>query len=173
MAEQEITEQNVEAFEPFEEHFTWLGGAAAGVVATVVMGLGMWLVEPALLVEYIPGLYGFGGSLAVGWLVHLFHGALFGLAFAVVMADPSLVGVTARVWKSVVAGVVFGIVLAVVGMGVIMPMWSSAMGIAGVATVPFVTGTLLAWHVLFGAVLGGLFAVVDRRRGTPVGVREE
>jgi len=148
--------------EPFDEHLALLGGAGAGFVSAIAMGLAFTVLEPALLVEFIPGLYGFAGSLVVGWVAHLAHGVLFGLVFAIVMDDPSLVGVSGRVWTSVVAGVVFGIVLAVVGMGVVMPMWSRAVGLSLSLEVPFVTGPLLVGHVVFGAVLGAIFPFVDR-----------
>jgi len=148
--------------EPFDGHLALLGGAGAGFVAAVAMGLTFVLFEPALLRDYVPGLYGFAGSLVVGWLAHLGHGILFGLVFAVVMDDPSLVSVSGRIWTAVLAGVVFGIVLAVVGTGIVLPMWSRAAGFSPAPAIPFVTAALLVGHVVFGAVLGALFHVVDR-----------
>jgi len=147
--------------EPFEAHVGWRAGVGAGLAAATVMGLGMTLVEPALLAESIAGLYGAAGSLAAGWLVHLGHGAAFGLAFAVVLADPSLVRVGHWLPGSVVAGLVYGLVLALVGMGVIMPMWLEGVGLAGAPSLPFVTPALVGWHLVFGAVLGGLFPVLE------------
>jgi len=148
--------------EPFDEHLALVGGAGAGFVAAVAMGLTFVLFDPALLREYVPGLYGLAGSMVVGWVAHLVHGLLFGLVFAVVMDDPSLVSVSGRIWTSVVAGVVFGIVLAVVGMGIVMPMWSRAAGLSAAPEIPFVTAPLLAGHIVFGAVLGAVFPFVDR-----------
>jgi len=94
-------------YDPFEAHVGWRAGVAAGLAAAVVMGVGMTLLEPSLLRESIAGLYGASGSLAAGWLVHLGHGALFGLVFAVVLADPGLVRVGHRFPGSVVAGLVY------------------------------------------------------------------
>lgn len=153
----------VEGVEPFEEYFSWRLGAGAGVVAAAVMGLGMMVIEPGMLPDSVAGLYGVEGSLAAGWAAHLFHGAVFGFVFAVVMADPSMVGVSAWLWKSTVAGVVFGIVLAVAAMGVVLPMWSQAAGVSSAPDVPFITGTTVAAHLVYGAVLGGLFFAADRR----------
>lgn len=147
--------------EPFDEHFAPRGGALAGVVAAVAMGLAMTIVEPAVLRESIAGLYGLSGDMAAGWIAHLFHGAIFGVAFAAVMADPSLVGVRDWLWKSTVAGILFGVILAVVGMGIIMPMWLSAGGLSAAPDPPFVTASLLGWHLVFGAVLGATFPFVD------------
>ncbi len=154
--------RRVQSLEPFDEHLALVGGAGAGFVGAIAMGLAFTVLDPALLSAFIPGLYGFEGSLAVGWLAHLLHGILFGLGFAVVMDDPSLVQVSDHVWKSVVAGIVYGLVLAVVGMGVVMPMWSRAVGLSQTLEVPFLTVPLLVGHVVFGVVLGAVFPFVDR-----------
>ncbi|MFB6311666.1 MAG: hypothetical protein ABEH64_10875, partial [Salinirussus sp.] len=63
--------------EPFEEHVGWRGGVGAGVIAALVMGLGITLVDPGLLGQQIAGLYGIPGSLIGGWIAHIAHGALF------------------------------------------------------------------------------------------------
>lgn len=154
--------REVQALDPFDEHLAWRGGAGAGFVAAVAMGLAFAALDPALLQEFVPGLYGFEGSLVVGWIAHLVHGILFGLGFAIVMDDPSLVQVSDHVWTSTVAGVVFGLVLAVVGMGVLMPMWSRAIGLSLSLAVPYVTLPLLVGHLVFGTVLGAVFPFVDR-----------
>jgi hypothetical protein len=154
--------RDVEALEPFDEHLALLGGAGAGFVGAIAMGIVFVVLDPELLSQFIPGLFGLEGSLLAGWIGHLMIGVLFGLAFAIVMDDPSLVQVSDVVWKSVVAGVVFGLVLAVVGMGVIMPMWSRAVGLSLSLEIPYVTVPLLAGHVVFGAVLGAVFPFVDR-----------
>lgn len=148
--------------DPFEEHIGWRGGLGAGLVAAVAMGAGITLVDPGLLSDRIAGLYGVRGSLAAGWLAHLTHGAIFGLVFAVVVADPSLANLGHRYPGSIVAGLVYGVLLAVIGMGMIMPMWLQAIGLAGAPSIPFVDASLLAWHLVFGAVLGVAFPLLDR-----------
>lgn len=152
-------EQN--GLEPFEEHFEWKGGASAGFVAAVAMGVAMTVLAPGLLRESIAGLYGSPGSLAVGWGAHLFHGVLFGLAFAALQADPSLVRVSDSLTLSAVVGVVYGLFLGIVGMGIVMPMWLSAGGLTAAPDLPFVTTSMLTWHVLFGGVLGLLFPYLE------------
>lgn len=148
--------------EPFEDYVGWRAGILSGIAAAVVMGVGMTVVEPTLVSESIAGLYGAAGSLGAGWLVHVLHGALFGLVFAVVVADPSLVHIGHRFPASVVAGLVYGLVLGVVGMGLIMPMWLEGIGLAGAPEIPFLSASLLAWHLVFGLVLGALFPALDR-----------
>lgn len=154
--------RQVESLEPFDEHLALIGGMGAGVVGAIAMGVTFMALDGSLLRESIPGLYGLEGSLVAGWALHLVHGALFGLVFAVVMDDPSLVRVSDYVWKSTIAGVVFGLVLAIVGMGVIMPMWSQAAGLSLAMDIPFVTAPLLVGHLVFGAVIGAVFPFVDR-----------
>jgi hypothetical protein len=146
--------------DPFESHLGWRAGIAAGLVAAVTMGVGITVVEPALLRTEIAGLYGAAGSLAAGWVVHLGHGALFGLGFAVLVADPSLAAVSHRYPDAVLAGAAYGVVLALVGMGILMPMWLDAVGLAGPA-IPYLGASLVAWHIVFGVVLGVAFPRLD------------
>ena len=49
------------------------------------------------------------------------YGTLFGVLFAAVLLDPGLYGVSERVGKTVAVGVVYGLVLAVGGAGIVMP----------------------------------------------------
>lgn len=147
----------------FTATWAWKSGALAGLVATLVMGAAIAVVDLNTLRLAIAGLYGFEGNLLAGWVAHLVHGTLFGLIFAVVLSDPGLHRVSEWAWKTVLAGVVYGLVLAIVGAGFVMPIW---LGIAGVGidlSVPNVTTPILVWHVIYGLVLGGLFAVVRGR----------
>lgn len=93
-------------------------------------------------------------------MAHLFHGTLFGMIFAAVLADPGLYRVNERIWKSVVAGAVYGLVLAVAGAGIIMPIWLGVVGFPTPPSIPNVTTPLLIWHAIYGVVLGGLFPFV-------------
>lgn len=150
-----------EAFAAFETTWHWRAGALAGLVATVIMGIAISLTDLATLQEAIAGLYGQSGSLAVGWAAHLVHGVLFGVLFAAILTDPSLYRVSDRVHVSTVAGVVYGLVLAVVGAGIIMPMWLSVVALSEVVPIPNVTMPLLAWHLVYGAVLGLLYPALE------------
>jgi hypothetical protein len=147
--------------EPFEREWAWRGGAVAGFVATVAMGLAISVMQLSALRVAIAGLYGFEGSLVAGWIAHLLHGSLFGAVFAAILADPGLYRVSEWVWKTVVAGVVYGLVLAVVGAGIVMPIWLGVVGVPMASSIPNVTVPLLVWHVVYGLVLGGLFPFVE------------
>jgi hypothetical protein len=146
---------------PFEETWAWRGGALAGFVATVVMGVAISAMDLATLRGAIAGLYGLEGSLAAGWIAHLSHGTLFGMLFAAFMADPGLYRVSEWYWKTILAGVVYATMLAIGGAGIVMPMWLSLAGVADPPTLPNLTVPLLAWHLLYGVVLGGLYPALE------------
>jgi protein-S-isoprenylcysteine O-methyltransferase Ste14 len=150
-----------DATAPFESEWAWRGGALAGLVATVVMGFAITVTNQPVLQESIAGLYGQEGSLIAGWVAHLVHGTLFGALFALVLADPGLYRLTDWRWKTLLAGVVYALMLAVFGAGVIMPMWLEILGFASPPTFPFVTTTILLWHLLYGIVLGAVFPFVE------------
>lgn len=143
--------------DPFEARWAWKSGAVAGLIATVAMGLAITATDLSTLRLAIAGLYGFEGSLVVGWLAHLAHGTVFGAVFAAVRSDPGLYRLTERRWKTTLAGAVYGIVLAVGGAGIIMPIWLGVVGVSVPVTVPNVTVPVLWWHLLYGTVLGAVF----------------
>lgn len=154
-------EREEQGLEPFDDHFEWRGGAGAGLLAALAMGIALTVLEPGLLRDAIAGLYGQPGNLAVGWVAHLFHGVIFGLLFATLLADPTLVRVSDSLLQSVMLGVTYGVALGLVGMGVVMPMWLDALGLSAAPAVPYVTASMLGWHVLFGAALGLLFPYLE------------
>lgn len=157
------TEAEAAGESPFENGIAWRAGGGAGIVATVVMGVFIMLIDLPTLRTAIAGLYGFEGSLVVGWGAHVAHGAIFGLLFAVVLADPSLYRIQESLSRTVAAGVVYGLVLAVAGAGIIMPIWLGLVGFPTPPSLPFVTPATVSWHVVYGAVLGGVYAFVASR----------
>lgn len=141
----------------FEATWAWKVGGASGAVATVVMGIVISIMNLSVLRSAIAGLYGFEGVLVAGWAAHLFHGTLFGIIFGGVMTDPGIHGVSRWAWKTVLAGVVFALVLSIVGAGIIMPIWLGAVGFPTPPEMPYVTVGTLVWHLVYGLVLGTLF----------------
>ena len=164
----ETTREQGEIAAPFRAGWSWRGGAVAGFVATAVMGVAVTLGQLPVMREAIAGLYTLEGNLLAGWVAHLAHGTLFGMVFAAVLTDPALHRVSDWTWKTVLAGVAYGLALAVAGAGFVMPVWLAVVGFPSPPAVPNVTVPLLAWHVVYGAVLGGVFALYetegDRRR---------
>lgn len=138
-------------------------GAASGFVATVAMGLVISAGDIEVLRVAIGGIYGFSGSLVAGWLAHGVHGTVFGVIFAAVLSDPGLHGLSDQRWKTTVAGIVYGLVLAFAGAGIIMPIWLDVLGIMLVDSIPYVTAATVTWHLVYGAVLGALVSTIETR----------
>lgn len=136
----------------------WRVGAASGAIATVTMGIAISLTDVEMFAT-IAGLYGQAGHFVAGWLAHIVHGTIFGVIFAVALADPTLEDVPASHRRSIVAGVAFGLVLTVVGAGIILPIWALAVGLEGPA-IPYVTAASFVWHLVYGVVLGAVFATL-------------
>jgi len=145
----------------FVQRIRFRDGAVAGAIATIAMGLVITATDAELLRAAIAGLYGQQGSLVVAWLAHVLHGSLFGLLFAVVLSDPSLEPMRRQPAKTVVAGVVYGLVLTVIGAGIIMPIWLRLVRFPRALPIPNVTTASLIWHLVYGVVLGGVFSVLS------------
>lgn len=161
MSASQQRQESIERTDAFDTSWAWRGGSVAGLVAAAIMGVFISAFDLPTLRVSIAGLYGLEGSLAAGWLAHLVHGALFGSVFAAVMADPGLYRVSEWVWKSAVAGVVYGMVLAIAGAGIIMPIWLGLAGLPTPESIPNVTVPILLWHFVYGLVLGVLFPYVE------------
>lgn len=150
-----------EATAAFESSPAWRGGALAGFVATVVMGVVIAATNMAVLQNSIAGLYSLQGNLVAGWVAHLAHGTLFGAVFALLLSDPGLYRLTDWRWKTLLAGVVYALVLAVFGAGIVMPIWLGLAGFPAPPSIPYVTTPLLVWHLVYGVVLGAVFPAVE------------
>ena len=150
-----------EAESRFDTQIPWRGGLLSGFVATVATTLVILPTNASLFSETIAGMYGFEGVLAVGLFTHLIHGTLFGLVFAAVLSDPGLVYVSNSIPKTVLAGLVFGFVLTIVGTGFLLPAWSQFAGLSDPPSMPWVTLPLFGWHTLYGVVLGLLFPFLE------------
>lgn len=69
------------------EETDWSAAAIAGIVATVAFGILRHATGSAGVIRAaFPAMYGLGLSLAVGRVVHLFHGAVLGLVYAVIVS---------------------------------------------------------------------------------------
>lgn len=145
----------------FVANLLWKEGVAAGLLAAVASAIAITLLDAGVLAEDVAGLYGLEGSLVAGWIAHLVHGTVFGLIFAVVLTDPMLSAARKTTVRTVVAALVFGLVLAVAGAGVLMPMWLEAVGVASEGTIPRISLALTVWHGIYGLVLGAGFAALD------------
>ncbi|MFB6280404.1 MAG: ATP-binding protein [Haloferacaceae archaeon] len=131
---------------------------AAALVAGVVMGGLLQATTAGIAV--IGALYA-GMNVGVGWVVHLFHSAVFGVGFAVALTVTRLRRLRERPAASAAAGVGYGVLLWLVAAGVVMPLWLRAVGVP--APLPNLDLASLVGHVAWGATLGGLFALLESR----------
>jgi hypothetical protein len=155
----------------------WLGKAAvAGVVAGIVMamaamviaaiaGHGFWAPPRAITGTVFGAEYagsGFAvGSVVVGMMLHMMLSAAFGVVYAL------LVGLATRTLATgpqVVAGMAWGLVLWAVNTFLIAPQLAGG----ELLTEAMPAWTWLVVHLLFGAMLGLLYAAW-RRGATTLG----
>lgn len=140
-------------------------GAGSGAVAAVGMGLVLQLGADAM--PLIGAFYG-APSAAVGWIAHLFNGAVLGALFVELLTRTPLRRATDGPETVFGLGVGYGAVLGLVSGGILFPV---ALELAGAATLgtPLLPipglGSELAFaaalalgHLVFGAVLGALVA---------------
>ena len=133
------------------------GGLAGGVVFGILMQAWDMLPMVAMLVN--------SESVAVGWLVHLFNSALFGVIFAVLFGRwaATLVARTrSSASESAAAiGLGYGVLWWVLGALLIMPAW------LGMNEMIFELNTT-AWrslvgHLAYGLLLGLVYALLGSR----------
>ena len=135
----------------------WKAGVAGGLVGGIVFGAMMSAMTPGVLQMAIPAMYGIEGPAgAVGWAIHMSHGAVIGLGFAAIASlKPGLVDSTGT---SLGVGAGYGL-LVWIGLAVIaMPIWLGAVGFPGAPPLPNVGVASLVGHVVYGAVLGGVYS---------------
>jgi uncharacterized membrane protein YagU involved in acid resistance len=134
----------------------WSSAVVASLVAGTAMGIPMQLVME--IMPTVGALYGWE-SLAVGWVAHLFHSAVFGVVFAGVVSLGPLKEHAPRFPESVGIGAGYGVALWVFGGVVAMPLWLNAAGLPNPG-VPNLNAMSLVGHVVYGALLGGVFPAV-------------
>lgn len=139
-----------------------MGWAVAGLVAGLVMGALIWVMNDAVLAVAMPALYGLAPppNPIAGWGVHLFHSVVFGLIFGGLLGKEALPDTIGSLSKSVALGVGYGVVIWVVAAALVMPLWLSAVGFAQAPPFPNFAIPSLLWHAVYGFVLGALVPYV-------------
>lgn len=147
-------------------------GVIAGLSGGVLMGLIMQFPMGAM--DTIGALVGVPSALG-GWFVHLVISALFGVAFAVLLARPFIRDLADSAAGIVGLGIGWGAALGLTSGGVVLPLAVNALGVAvlPVPLLPFpgIAGSItlaILWgfaHLLYGATLGIVFAYA---RGQPL-----
>jgi hypothetical protein len=148
----------------------WSAAVTAGLAAGVLMGLLMQFVMGAM--PMVGALYGVP-TVTAGWIAHLVHSVVLALVFAaIVTAGPT--SRYARTATGIVGlGLAYGAVTWFLLAGFVMPVWLGALGTPGV-TVPTLSVPSLLAHLVYGGVLGIVYAVArsptarprDRSAGT-------
>lgn len=154
----------------------WLvGGALGGAIGAAAFGLLLWLFDPGIVEATIPAIYGLEVTGVVGWLIHLAHGVVLGLVFGVLVtrepvfeilranAETEALSDAGIALRLVGAGFVFGLAAWTILPVLILPVWAGAMG--GASDFPIVGIESLLGHLLFGTVLGVVFAATVDLRG--------
>jgi hypothetical protein len=141
----------------------WQAGVVGGLVGGVVMGAIIWMMNPAVIVGAIAGLYTLQGSAIAGWIAHLAHSAILGAIFAGIVRIDALSGYANRVGPSAVMGIVWGFILWVIAAGLIMPLWLTAVGFPMAPPFPnwALPGSLIP-HLVYGVILGVLYSFLRR-----------
>lgn len=149
-----------------------VGGAVGGAVGALAFGALIWLFDPEVVSAAIPGIYGLDPVGVAGWGIHIIHGIVLGLLFGfLVTREPILgtlqmspeteslsrTGITLRV---VAAGFVFGLAVWAILPVIVLPVWIEAIGTQAAGEFPTAAVESMIGHLLFGTVLGIVFALV-------------
>jgi len=137
----------------------WKAGVTGGLVGGIVFGAMMSVMTPGVLQMAIPAMYGVESPAgAVGWTIHMSHGAVIGLGFAALTSLRPDLGDSTGTSLGVGAG--YGLLVWVALAVIAMPIWLGAVGFPGAPPLPNVGVESLVGHVVYGAVLGGVHSAV-------------
>jgi len=137
----------------------WQAGVAGGLVGGLVFGAMMSVMTPPVLEMGIPAMYGIEGPAgAIGWAIHMSHGAVIALGFAAIAGlKPD---VSESIGTSLGVGAGYGLLVWVALAVIVMPIWLGAVGFGGAPPLPNIGVESLVGHVVYGVVLGGVYAAV-------------
>lgn len=152
---------------------SWIDRGVAGVVGGLAGGLvmGVLLQVGTDLLPVFGRILG-AESVLLGWVVHLFTSAAFGLLFAAFVSFPIVEELERTVSTSVLLAVIHASALSYVTIGVLLPAATIAFGIPDLALFsqlveePGMTGLVPAGvfslgHVTYGVVLGAVYAILE------------
>lgn len=161
-----------------------IGGALGGIIGAAAFGLLMWTFDPDVLAAAIPAIYGLTPVGIVGWAIHLAHGAILGVVFGFLVTRAPILGIvttsaetdalsqTGVTLRLVAAGFVFGLAIWAVFPVLVLPVWVEALGAEAAGEFPAAAVESMVGHLLFGLVLGLVFAVTmdleDRPARSPL-----
>lgn len=142
----------------------WRDAALASFVASVVfVGIHFPLGPPGMATA-VPAMYGFQGpALLLGATIHIIHGIVLGLLFAVAVSVALLREYAGRISTGFVLGLIYGIVTTIVLAALLLPVWLQIVGFPEAPSVPNFGIISLIDHLIYGGILGGLYPLFDAR----------
>lgn len=154
----ETTRSTPDVAEPFGGD--WRLGLASGLLGGVAFGLVVSVVEPALLRETIPAMYGVAppGDALFGWVLHVVHASVLGVVFAAVIGLSDRSGATAR--EQVGVAILFALAAWVVLSTLALPLWLAVVSPLALPF-PYVSSAMLAGHAVYGVVMGAVYYAFD------------
>ncbi|WP_267639171.1 histidine kinase [Haloarchaeobius amylolyticus] len=137
----------------------WRAGVLGGIGGALVMGALVLAMNAATLEVAIPSLYTLAppASAGLGLVVHVSHGAVLGVVFAGLVGAFDLDSLGGQVGLGAAWGAVTWVVLA----ALVMPVWLDVVGSPANPPLPNFAIPSLLWHVVYGLVLGGVYALVE------------
>ncbi|MFA9427978.1 histidine kinase [Natronorubrum sp. A-ect3] len=139
----------------------WQAGLLGGVGGGLVFGVLMTMTMQPIIEMAIPGMYGLGPSLAVGWAIHMFHSVVLGVGFAILIRTTGFEERLGSNFTIAAAGLAYGVVLWLVLASFVMPAWVGVMT-EMTPPVPDWSGQSLMGHAVYGVILGLLYALLAR-----------
>jgi hypothetical protein len=138
----------------------WRLGLVSGLLGGVAFGVVVSLVDTTILRETIPGMYGVGapGDVVLGWVVHILHASVLGVAFAAVVGVTDTSGASVR--ERIGGAVLFSLGVWVVLGTVALPLWLAVLSSLALP-VPYVSTAMLAGHLVYGMVMGTIYYAFD------------
>lgn len=138
----------------------WQSGVLGGILGAVVFGAFLSLQRPAALRDAIPQLYGLDpGAGALGWVLHVSHGAVLGVVFVAVVGSPTLDSALDDNLRNALAGLGYAALAWLLLWSLVLPVWVGAVSGAS-RPVPDLAVEPLVGHLAYGVVLGLTYSVL-------------
>lgn len=156
-----------------------VAGALGGIVGAAAFGALLWMAEPQALAAAIPAAYGLPAVGILGWTIHLAHGAILGIVFGLLVTRRPILGTlqanvetdalarTGLGARMIAAGFVYGLAIWAVLPLIVLPAVAGAVDpvAAAIADFPAAASESLLGHLLFGTIIGAVFAATIDLRG--------
>lgn len=135
----------------------WQAGLVGGLAGGLVFGAMLSMMMTPVIEMAIPAMYGIAGPAGLaGWVIHMSNSAVLGVVFGGLVGRAGLEGMG----RAAGAGLVYGAVLWVVLAAIVMPIWLGAVGFPATPPLPNFNPMSLVGHLVYGLVLGVVYAAV-------------